>query len=252
MKRDKERIDKDPGHVIRMWTLFHLKINKDYHFYRDSFSFRLFYAVIKAIVAPILFAFNWIVFGFRINGAEKLKKIKDTGAVSVCNHVHILDCTMIGCAFWDRRQYFLTLQSNLEIPVIGRLVKILGGMPVPRELRFVSSCYEAVGKALSGGTIVQVYPEGVLIPRYDGLREFKRGAFSFSYDYEVPLIPMVITYRKAKGIQRLFHRNPLLTLTILDPIYPVLGNNRRKEITRLKECCFEKMKQVYQEKGTHK
>ena len=46
-----------------------------------------------------------------------------------------------------------------------------------------------------------MYPEGILYPRYNGIRTFKRGAFSLAYECNVPVIPYVIRYVEPEGLE---------------------------------------------------
>ncbi len=80
------------------------------------------------------------VYGLRVRGRENLEGAQG-GVVTVCNHIHPLDCVMVACALRGRQTYFVSLKSNLEIPVIGRLVRLLGALPLPET---ASVCGEAV------------------------------------------------------------------------------------------------------------
>lgn len=66
----------------------------------------------------------------------------------------------------------------------------------------------------------------------------------FAYDAVVPLVPMVLTYREARGIRSLFRKKPLLHLEILKPVYPDVKNKRSHEIGRLLEKCRSEMQKV--------
>ena len=53
-----------------------------------------------------------------------------------------------------------------------------------------------------------MYPEGILYPYYNGLRRFRNGAFKIAADCGCGVTPAVITFRKRKGLYRLFRRKP--------------------------------------------
>ena len=56
---------------------------------------------------------------------------------------------------------------------------------------------------------------------YAGLRDFSRGAFMIAREAQVPILPVVMSWRKRRGLYRLFlPKKPCATITIGEPIYP--------------------------------
>lgn len=192
-------------------------------------------------VLPILTALDFFLLGARIEGRENLRALGQGGVIGVCNHVHWLDCTLMVRPLWARRQFFLTLQSNLEMRLIGPLVQGLGGVPIPRERKALPHFSQAIQRALRSGGVVHLFPEGELEPYSPTLRPFKNGAFSIAYDAGVPILPMCIVYRKPRGLFRLWKRKPCMTLRILPPLFPDPSASRAAETLRLKEACYTAM-----------
>lgn len=56
-----------------------------------------------------------------------------------------------------------------------------------------------------------------------------------AYKYNVPILPVNISYRERTGIFRLFAGKeiPLLTLTIGEPVFPDRRRSRKEEVDRL-------------------
>ncbi len=234
-------------HELHMWSPLRLHIGAGYDYLGDSLFCRILYACLKPIALGVFALLNPLLLGLQIHGRENIQRLRGRGAISICNHVHPLDCTMIGTAFFDHKLYFATLQSNLEIPLIRHLVRGLGGMPIPRSFRKMPAFSDAVGEAVRRGQIVQIYPEGVLRFYYPGVRRFKNGAFAYAYDNNAPLLPSVVTYAQPTGLHRLFKRKPCLRLTVLPPVYPDVTKPKREEIARLKSVCYRRMSAFYQE-----
>lgn len=232
-------------HELHMWSPLEMSIGTGYDYLGDSLFYRVLYALLKPIALGVFAILNPLLFGFQFQGRENIQRLRGRGAVSICNHIHALDCTMLGMAFFDRRLYFVTLQSNFEIPLIRHLVKALGGMPIPRSFRKMPAFSDAVGEAVRRGQIVQIYPEGVLRFYFPGVRRFKNGAFAYAYDNNVPLLPSVITYAQPTGLHRLFKRKPCLRLTVLPPVYPDVTKPKRDEIARLRAVCTRQMTDFY-------
>lgn len=182
-----------------MWSPLELRIGTGYDYLGDSLFYRFLFALLKPIALGVFAILNPLLLGFQFHGRENIQRLRGRGAISICNHVHPLDCTMLGSAFFDHRLYFATLQSNLEIPLIRHLVKGLGrhadSPQFPENARVLrrrggSRAQRADRADLSGGGAA------VLL---SGIRRFKNGAFAYAYDNNVPLLPSVITYAQPTG-----------------------------------------------------
>lgn len=141
-----------------MWAPFRLSMREGYHFIPRGILVQLGYILMKALVILVFRPFNWLFFGTRIRGRENLDAVRGCGAVTVCNHIHPLDCTMVACAARTRKQYFLTIQSNMEIPLVRHLVRILGGVPIPRQIKRMRGMNAELCRELQKGRLVHVYP----------------------------------------------------------------------------------------------
>ena len=199
-------------------------------FLNPSRKFRLFCSALTAFARSILRITNRVHFGLRVSGRHNLSNIAG-GAITVCNHVHMMDCSMVACQIKGRSLMFTTLPENLETPFLGTLVRCLGGFPVPETISEFRIFSKRIQFFLEQGTFVHFYPERDLIPYDKGLRAFHRGAFWYAYKCNVPIVPMVITYRNG------FRCKPSLNLDILPPIYPDLDKPQSTEIEHLIKQC---------------
>ncbi len=223
------------------WRRIPLTIGGDYDYLRRGFLKSLFYYIVYTAAAALLSLYNFVLFGTRLRGRRNLKGLRKHGLVVTCNHVHWLDCTMMAEFLWPRRAYFITLQSNLELPFIRHLVRVLGGVPIPRERRMLPRFRQEILRALREGAAVPIYPEGELHPYYGGLYPFKKTAFALAYDADVPVLPMCVTYRRGRGLFRL-KRRPCLTVHVLKPVFPDRRNNRRDEVERMCGAVYAQMR----------
>lgn len=194
---------------------------------------RLSYRLVRWLIAHIFPKVFQAVYGFRIKG-EVCRKDVQNGCVSVCNHIHMLDCTMVALAFRDYYLQFLTLASNLKIPFAGPIVKLMGGIPLPADLAGWRAVYARVEKAFADGQVLQIYPEGELIKGCRTLREFKPGAFTFAVKYQKPVIPCVLRfyprYKKSGARKR-----DGLEMVILPAVYPKKGLKGKAAAERLQQ-----------------
>ena len=240
-----EKIGKNEDqHIVHMWEPFNFKTKLGYKYRHTGFLSSFFYFLGRGIVQIILNIYNHFVFGLKVEGKKNIRQIsKKQGAVVISNHVHILDCTLIACMVGRmRRIYFSTLESNFNIPVIRHLVKGLGGVPIPKTLSGLNEFFLEMQKALKAGDFVCMYPESVLYPYYEGIRDFKSGAFHLAVDTNSPIVPMVITFRKPTGIYAIYKKKPCITITALKPIDVPKNGKHREKIMNLMDQCHCAMK----------
>ncbi|MDR1668882.1 MAG: 1-acyl-sn-glycerol-3-phosphate acyltransferase [Oscillospiraceae bacterium] len=192
-----------------------------------------FYHFVVSVLRIVLF----FVFRVRVRGRENLKGLTG-GIITVSNHVHHLDCGMVSAQMRSRRMVFASIPQNLEDKVIGFFTRHLGCFPVPKLPNEFLVFEKRIETLLNRGWAVHFFPEGHLEPYCQELRPFTRGAFVYACKFGVPIVPMMITYRK----KVFYKRQPPMTLTVLPPVFP--QENTRAETVRLSELCKEMMKIV--------
>lgn len=222
-------------HVVHLPTPFACHVDEHYRFINRNVLFRLGSNLLFYLVAvPLLSVASRLVFGLKIIGKKNLRYVKG-GAVTVTNHVHMLDSPMVACTLFPRKPLFASLKSNFEIPVVRRLIRILGGVPIPESPKALGAFMEAMRAQLKKGRIVHFYPEASLWPWHDTLRPFKNGAFHLAVKSGVPVVPMVFTFRKPGRLGAKLHKKPLVTLTIGAPEYPAQSGSERSRVESMRE-----------------
>lgn len=74
-------------------------VYENYQYVPKSIIFNFFSNILYYVIAfPILYIVTKIVYNLKIEGRENLKQVPN-GAVSVSNHVLILDCAMVRFSF---------------------------------------------------------------------------------------------------------------------------------------------------------
>lgn len=142
--------------------------------------------------------------------------------------------------------YYPTLESNFGIPVVRHLIKLLDAIPIPESIHAKTAFFQAINTLLQNGKTVHFYPEGSLWPYYEKIRHFKDGAFRFAVQNNVPIVPMVYTFRKNTGILKYIKKKPSITLTILEPVYP--HKNNTDAIQKLKQDVHNSMENIIKKK----
>lgn len=228
----KKNIPENDEHLIHLWEPLKFNVESGFDYLRrgrfKSGLYRFLRGVIRVVFTPIC----RVMFGFKIEGKENLEKIKDTGAVSIMNHINFIDCVLVALAMPKRRIYFVTLESNFRIPLACSIIRALGAVPLSGSSKTLKELMNAMYTALDHGDIVHMYPEGVLYPYCTELRSFKTGAFHMAIRTGKPVLPMVLIQRKPTGLRKLFKRKPCLTMKILPPIDP--AGKKQKDL--MEEC----------------
>lgn len=180
---------------------------------------RVMYAIFYQFAVIVLSLFNFIVFDLEIEGQKHLRGLKG-GYITVSNHMHILDCSMLSTAMYPKTVIHTSMEGNFRLPFIRWLVKWLGAVPIPSSLRGMKSFLDQTAEKVKSGAVVNFYPEGSLWPYCDYLRPFKKGAFHAAALAGAPVVPMVIVQRPSEGGRLAFRRKPFLTVRIGRPLYP--------------------------------
>lgn len=232
----------EDSHVLHLWEPLKFEIKEDYKYVHNGFIFNLFSNLLYAIAYPILMLFNKICFGFKVEGIENYRKIK-TGKITVSNHVHFMDCAMVGTTTLPQKTFFTSLASNFKIPVVKTLITLLNTIPIPTEISCKKDFIEAIDSLLENGKSIHFYPEGSLWPYYNKLRYFKNGSFEFSVRNNIPIIPCVFKFEKTTGIRKYIKKKPCIKMIYLEAIYPNTSLSQKEAVIELKEKTYLKMKE---------
>ena len=197
----------------------------DYPFFFKG-KIKRFFCKIVTCSAWILTKIIGIHYGFRIKNKKNLKK---GGGIIIANHIHPMDAFFTTTSFMSKKIWITSLQSNLGLPFgWGRYIRLAAMVPIPDKITQLKSFRDQLVQSLDRGEYVNIYPEAVLMPFCDHIREFKKGAFTFAMLSDKQIYPIVYTFRKRKGIRKLFGKKPLITLNVL-PAYNVIKKESKNE-----------------------
>ena len=101
-------------------------------------SKRPLYRIVKWLILHIFPPVFRLLYGFRVVGRIPEEKMQN-GCISVCNHVHKLDCVMLACVFQDYTMLPHLISLSAEKEMIRRMqrqaeiVEALGLMDEAQE-----------------------------------------------------------------------------------------------------------------------
>lgn len=222
------------------------RFDETYPYNDRSWSFR-FGKILGFIVKWVFCAF-WtrFHFGLHIKDKDKLRKYRKQfkdGAVCICNHIFVFDALGVHSAVQRFKQ--------LKIPMFAKhfngrgswILRHAGGIPIPETREGIRKYNEAFDEFARNGEWFIIFPEAVRWNMYVPIRPFKRGAFSMAYKYNRAVIPFVYTYRKRKGIYRLFGEKnfPCVDLHVGEPVFFDKSLPRKNELDRVRDEAHSQM-----------
>ncbi|MDP2892086.1 MAG: glycosyltransferase [Bacillota bacterium] len=248
-KKYREAHANDPdAHMIHMPTTMCYKVGENFRFVNRNFFFKLGSTALYLFAILVLTVITKLIFGLKIEGQKNLRHLK-SGAITVANHVHILDGPMVACMLFPRKAYMASLKTNFEIPFIRWLVRLLGGVPIPETPKALRAFMTSMSQELKKGRLVHFYPETALWPWYDKLRPFKNGAFHLAVESEVPVVPMVFKFREPRWLAKKIRKKPVVTLVVGKPVYPGGSGSQKERMEALRETTHEHMAEMIEVKA---
>jgi 1-acyl-sn-glycerol-3-phosphate acyltransferase len=225
------------------------EVDANYPYVDDSFRNKLLIEFGYRIVLRLLGLILRVKYGLRSTGKKQLRKYKEQlkgGAITVANHCYRHDAASVLSIVHAR--------SNTRIPMFAPnfktkdqiFLRMVGGIPIPapeQGLSAMKAFNAAFDEFHKRGYWFHIFPEAKRWDWYKPIRPFQKGAFTMAYKYDMPIIPCVVTYRPRTGIYRLLgpKNEPLVQVTIGEPIFPEKSQPRAAETERLRQVTHETM-----------
>lgn len=226
--------------VTHNWAPLSFEIKNNYNYVLNNPLFKLISNILSLPIFIILYIIDKIFLGFCVINKDKI--VKDKGFVSISNHIHYLDCTLIGLIYYPNRVHYPTIEENFKIPFVRKLIRLLYAMPIPKDRIKKDRFYSQINKALKDKFILHMYPEAAMWPYYDKIRDFKYGAFKIAVDANVCVQPIKFVFTKSNGLYRLYKKKKRICAVVLDPLYPNMKLEYRDRIKDLRDRTYESMK----------
>jgi 1-acyl-sn-glycerol-3-phosphate acyltransferase len=239
-------------HTIDMQITHQVIVDENYPFLDKSFTFNFMRNLMYVGIVVMVFFLSHLRFGIKIEGREilrKHRKVLKNGAMTVSNHIHKWDFLFVLEAVRFRTMYFPAWKENLNTPD-EKFVRYAGGIPIPDSLHLIKNFNQAFDEIVAKKKWIHAYPEQALFYFYQPIRPFKKGIFTISHRYNLPVIPIAFSYRKPHfpftlvnvfrsltGNQKL----PMITLHIGEPLFFDPTLSRKEAVQKLRKECHEAM-----------
>lgn len=149
------------------------------------------YMKLHLVLAPIFKFFLRV----HPHGAEN---IPEDGAALICsNHIAIRDVFVLAVSA-KRQIRFLAKKELFGVPLLGRVIRGLGAVPIDRKNADVSAIKTSVS-LLDNGALMSVFPQGHRNPGVDPAQtKIKNGAALLAYRSGADVVPAFISVKKHK------------------------------------------------------
>ncbi len=207
--------------------------------------------IIYRICSKSLYVFAYIVSFFycrfflhmKIINNKVLKKYKEQGFFLYANHTQpIGDVFMPAHVCKTKRTYVVVSQANLGIPIIGRILPMLGAIPTANSISGSKKFFEAINVRIKEKKCVVIYPEAHVWPYYTDIRPYETASFKLPINLEVPSFVMTTTYYK-----RRFGNKPGIKIFVDGPFFSDQKLDKKEQAENLKNKVYECMKKRSEE-----
>lgn len=213
----------------------HYTLDENYKYIQTGFFERLASKIVYGIAFLVSSVYCRAFLHVSFVGTKKLKKQKG-GFFIYANHTQpVGDVFDPALACTPKRIYTVVSVANMHLPVIGKLLRPLGALPLPSTLKQTRDFTEAIKKRIDEGHPVVIYPEAHLWEYCCKIREFPATSFTYPVKLNKPIYTLTTTYQS-----RGENKKPKITIFADGPFYPS-GTTPREKITSLHNTAYTVM-----------
>lgn len=213
------------------------ELSSDYEYIQRGRLARIGSSVLYFFAFIISSVYCRLFLRVRFVGAKKLR-LQTGGFFIYGNHTQPVGDVFdpaLACA--PKRIYTVVSVANMHLPVIGRLLRPLGALPLPSTLSQTKRFNSAIRERIESGHPVVIYPEAHLWEYYSGIREFSDASFTYPVSLEVPSYTLTLTYQeRGEG------KKPDITAFVDGPFYGE-GASRRERMRDLHDKVYGAMRE---------
>ena len=204
------------------------KLKANYKWIHKNIFYKVISFFLYLIFYIISFIYSKFILHITVKNKNLLKGKKDFFIYG--NHTQ-----EVGDAFnpplitFPYKPYFIVSKSNLGIPILGKLLPMLGALVIPDEIHAMMEFRKAVTFYNKNHPII-IYPEAHVWPYYTKIRPFKSGSFQFPVEEKKEVFTMTTTYQRSK-----WHKKPNITIFIDGPFLPCEEYSKKEKIKDLEK-----------------
>jgi len=213
------------------------KLEQDYKWIHSN----IFYKICSWIVYYFAYIVSWFYCKFflhvKIENRKVLDKYKNQGYFLYGNHTQpVGDVFIPAHVCKNKRIYTVVSQANLGVVGIGKILPMLGALPIPDSIKDTSKLCKAIQERIKQKKCVVIYPEAHVWPYYTKIRQFPATAFKFPVKCNIPSFVMTTTYYKRK-----FGNKPGIKVYVDGPFVPDENLSKKEKEEKLRNQIYQCM-----------
>ena len=218
---------------------------------RSRIKSKFSYAVARKYVNNLMKENKFII--KEIKGIENFANL-NSGAIITCNHFNAMDSFAMEIAYeaanHPNRKFFRIIREGnyTSFPgFYGLLMRNCNTLPLSSNKETMKKFVKSVGKLLTDGHFVLVYPEQSMWWNYRKPKPLKKGAYSFAIKNHVPVLPCFITMEDSDVLDDDGFYVQEYTIHIEAPIYPDGNKSPEENMKYMMQKNFDIWKEIYED-----
>lgn len=204
---------------------------EDYQWVHENVLYRFFSCIVYGLfwIFSLFYVRGYL--GARVRNGKVLKPYRKQAYFVYGNHTQVVGDVFIAAqACGGKRYYAVAGWENLAVPVIGRILPMLGALPVPENREQMKQFLTAMSKRVEQKRCILIFPEAHVWPYYTKIRPLPATSFRFPVEYKAPAFAMTVTYQK-----RRLRKKPGITVYIDGPFAADQDLNKKQQQRKLRD-----------------
>lgn len=215
------------------------EISEDFQYINKNPFFLIFSYIFTFVIAlPILYIVNLFSYRYKIQNKHVLKRCKKGSYFIYANHTLGLDPILppVLCN-QSKRMIILASHETFSIhPFVTFLVKALGAIPVPKNLKMYGNYVDCIKYHVSDKNHrILIYPEQHIWPYYNKIRNFNSSSFRYPVDNNTPVYVLTTVFKERK------FGKPKPIGYLDGPYFPNQELSRNKAVEELRNTVYNAM-----------
>lgn len=205
------------------------KLSENYEWIHQNKIYKINSKILYKIAYWVSLIYCRVFLHIKIKNSKILKKYKKEGYFIYGNHTQpIGDVFTPAHICKGKRIYVIANSNNLKVKIIGRLLPILGILPIPDSPKQMKEFLKAVKKRADEKNCIVIYPEAHVWPYYTGIRPMPTTSFKFPVEAKMKSFAVTTTYQKRK-----WGKKPKITVYVDGPFEPDEKLNKKENQEKL-------------------
>lgn len=204
------------------------KVPEDYCWIKKNPFYNLLGFILFHILKVVGFFYAKFALHLKIIGKSKIRSDHAAAGYYIfANHTLELGDVFNPALYSPKHPYYVCNSSNLGIPILGKILPLVGALPIPESIHGKKQLFSAIKTRIGQGKAVVIYPEAHLWPYYTKIRPLEPAAFHFPLKDNAPIFTATTVFKKPRH-----RKKPEITIYIDGPFYP---DNSLDKHARLKK-----------------